>query len=87
MDALFAHIDRIAEVSGSFDHVAVGSDLDGYIKPALTGLEHMGRMGAVQQALADRYGAVDAEKITSANALRVLRGAWLRPATQLRESP
>ena len=30
-------------MTGSDDHVAIGSDLDGYIKPALPGLEHEGR--------------------------------------------
>ena len=74
--ALCRHIERIHSLTGSHDHVAVGSDLDGYIKPALPGLEHMGRMRDLQAALADRYGAADAEKITSANALRVLRQAW-----------
>ncbi len=74
--ALCAHIDRIHTVTGSFDHVAIGSDLDGYIKPALPGLEHMGHMRALQQALAERYGAADAERICSANALRVLRSGW-----------
>ena len=74
--ALCAHIDRIHDVTGTFDHIAIGSDLDGYIKPALAGLEHMGRMQALQQSLHDRYGSDNAEKICSANALRVLRSAW-----------
>jgi microsomal dipeptidase-like Zn-dependent dipeptidase len=76
VQALCTHIDRIAEICGSFDHVAIGSDLDGYIKPALPGLGHMGRMAALQQALAERYGPADAEKIASANALRVLQAGW-----------
>jgi microsomal dipeptidase-like Zn-dependent dipeptidase len=76
IDVLCRHIDRIHEVTGSYDHVAIGSDLDGYIKPALTGLEHMGRMRDLQQSLRDRYGVAAGEQICSANALRVLRGAW-----------
>ena len=32
-----AHIERIRRVTRSDDHVAIGSDLDGYIKPALPG--------------------------------------------------
>jgi microsomal dipeptidase-like Zn-dependent dipeptidase len=75
-DALCAHIDRVREVTGCFDFVAIGSDLDGYIKPALPGLEHMGHMRALQQSLRDRYGAEAAGKISSENALRVLRSAW-----------
>jgi microsomal dipeptidase-like Zn-dependent dipeptidase len=73
---LFEHVDRIRELTGSFDHVAIGSDLDGYIKPALPGLEHMGRMRVFQQSLHDRYGAQAAEQMCSANALRVLRRGW-----------
>jgi microsomal dipeptidase-like Zn-dependent dipeptidase len=73
---LCRHIDRIRELTGSFDNVAIGSDLDGYIKPALPGLEHMGQMARLQAELVDRYGEADAEKLCSANALRVLRAHW-----------
>jgi microsomal dipeptidase-like Zn-dependent dipeptidase len=73
---LCRHIDRIHELTGSFDNVAIGSDLDGYIKPALPGLEHMGQMRALQESLRDRYGPEDADKICSENALRVLRSSW-----------
>jgi microsomal dipeptidase-like Zn-dependent dipeptidase len=74
--ALCRHIDRIRDVTAGFDHVAIGSDLDGYIKPALPGLEHMGRMRALQRSLSERYGPEAAEQICSSNALRVLRSAW-----------
>ncbi len=73
---LCRHIDRIHEVTGSYDHVAIGSDLDGYIKPALPGLEHMGRMRDLQRSLVERYGTVAGEQICSGNALRVLRDTW-----------
>jgi microsomal dipeptidase-like Zn-dependent dipeptidase len=76
LEVLFEHIDRIRELTGSFDHIAIGSDLDGYIKPALPGLEHMGRMRDLQQSLRDRYGPPQAEQICNANALRVLRRSW-----------
>jgi microsomal dipeptidase-like Zn-dependent dipeptidase len=74
--ALSRHIDHIHEVTGSFEHIAIGSDLDGYIKPALPGLEHMGRMRDLQAALAARYGDEPAQLICSGNALRVLRRSW-----------
>jgi microsomal dipeptidase-like Zn-dependent dipeptidase len=70
---LCEHIERIADVSRSFDHVAIGSDLDGFIKPALPGLEHMGHMAELQRRLAKQYGSDYATQITHANALRVLR--------------
>jgi membrane dipeptidase len=46
VEVLCRHIKKICDITGSLDHVAIGSDLDGYIKPALPGLEHMGRMAA-----------------------------------------
>jgi microsomal dipeptidase-like Zn-dependent dipeptidase len=73
---IFAHIDRIREVTGSDDHIAIGSDLDGYIKPALPGLEHLGRMKPLQAALVERYGAERAEKYSSGNVLALLRRYW-----------
>jgi microsomal dipeptidase-like Zn-dependent dipeptidase len=76
MALVFAHVDRIAQVTGSHDHAAIGTDLDGWIKPALPGLEHLGRMRHVQDALAAKYGGEVAEKISSANVLALLRRAW-----------
>jgi microsomal dipeptidase-like Zn-dependent dipeptidase len=76
--ALCRHIDKIHELTGSYDHIAIGSDLDGYIKPALLGLEDMSRMAHLQQALGTRYGEDVAEQICSGNALRVLRAQWGR---------
>jgi microsomal dipeptidase-like Zn-dependent dipeptidase len=76
VDLMARHIDRIARVTGGHDHAALGSDLDGYIKPMLPGLQDMGRMGALAGELERRYGAEIAAKITGANALRVLRTGW-----------
>jgi microsomal dipeptidase-like Zn-dependent dipeptidase len=76
LEVLGAHIDHIRDVTGSMEYAAIGSDLDGYIKPALAELGDMGRMKRLQEALRDRYGAVDAELVCSGNALRVLDGYW-----------
>ena len=76
MWAICHHIDRIERVTGGHDTAALGSDLDGYIKPMLHGLEHMGCMAALVLALEDRYGADVAGRIAGANALRVLRAGW-----------
>jgi microsomal dipeptidase-like Zn-dependent dipeptidase len=74
---LFQHIDRIREVTREIsdrnDFVGIGSDLDGWIKPALPGMTHMGRMDELQDALAEKYGEAEARKISGGNALRVLR--------------
>jgi len=70
------HLDRIAEITGSHEYTAIGSDLDGFIKPTMGGLESMADMSLLESALHDRYGAENAERICSDNALRVLRAGW-----------
>ena len=76
IEVICKHLDRIAEITGSHGYAAIGSDLDGFIKPTMGGLESMADMARLQQALRDRYGAEDAERICSGNALRVLRAGW-----------
>jgi membrane dipeptidase len=76
LEVVFRHLDRIREITGSHRHSAVGSDLDGFIKPTLAGLEDAGALGALEPALAERYGDTDAELIASENALRLLRSHW-----------
>ncbi len=76
--ALYRHIDRIHEVSGGYDHIGVGSDLDGYIKPALPGLQDSSRLAELERGLTARYGPAVAEQICGANALGVLRAQWGR---------
>jgi microsomal dipeptidase-like Zn-dependent dipeptidase len=76
LDVIDQHVKRIYHVTGSYDHIAIGSDIDGFIKPTLPGLEHMGRMKAFQEALVARYDATLAEKFCSANLLRVLNAHW-----------
>jgi microsomal dipeptidase-like Zn-dependent dipeptidase len=78
VEALCRHIDKIHELTGSYDHIGIGTDLDGYIKPALTGLESQGRMADLQRALKTRYGDDVGEQIAGGNALRVLRAEWGR---------
>lgn len=75
-EVLCRHIDRIHEVAGSHRHTAIGSDLDGFIKPTLPGLEDMRDMANLQRALRDRYGEADGELICSGNALRLLTSYW-----------
>jgi microsomal dipeptidase-like Zn-dependent dipeptidase len=76
VDVLSRHIDRIHELTGSHDHVAIGSDFDGFIKPTLAGLDQLPDMAALERALIDRYGAEDGHKIASGNLLRLLHEYW-----------
>jgi len=81
---LFRHIDAIAAATGdddgpSYDHIGIGSDLDGFIKPTIGGVEDAGDLARLEAPLRERYGDTIAEKIMGKNALRVLRELW--PAT------
>ncbi len=73
---LSRHIDRIREIAGSHAHAALGSDLDGFIKPTLAGLGDASAMARLERALVERYGADDGQRIASGNALRLLREYW-----------
>jgi microsomal dipeptidase-like Zn-dependent dipeptidase len=76
VDVICRHIDRIREITGSHRHVAIGSDLDGFIKPTMGGIESMKDMAPLEDELRHRYGDEAAERICSGNALRVLRAGW-----------
>jgi microsomal dipeptidase-like Zn-dependent dipeptidase len=76
VDLIDKHVARIYSITGSYDHIAIGSDIDGFIKPALKGIEHMGCMKALEAALVSRYDATLAEKFCSGNLLRVLDAHW-----------
>jgi microsomal dipeptidase-like Zn-dependent dipeptidase len=70
------HIDAIREVvPGHVNaHVAIGSDLDGFIKPTLAGIETAADLATLRAPLEASYGA-DAEQILSGNAIRVAKAA------------
>jgi microsomal dipeptidase-like Zn-dependent dipeptidase len=70
------HIDRIASVTGSYDNLGIGSDLDGFIKPTMGGIESSADMARLERALRQRYGEEIAQKICFGNAMRVLRAGW-----------
>jgi membrane dipeptidase len=76
LKVLFRHIDKIAEITGSHRHTAIGSDHDGFIKPTLAGLPDSRSLAALEPALIEHYGAEDGERIASGNALRLLHSYW-----------
>jgi microsomal dipeptidase-like Zn-dependent dipeptidase len=67
LDVLARHIDVIGP-----DHVAIGSDLDGFIKPTLGGIDSAADLAPFADALRARYPAV-AERILEGNARRVIQ--------------
>jgi len=73
---VFRHIDKIAEITGGYDHIGIGSDLDGFIKPSLGGIENVSHLSRLEVPLRKRYGDEAAEAIMGKNALRVLRKLW-----------
>jgi microsomal dipeptidase-like Zn-dependent dipeptidase len=73
------NIDRIAGIISSHQCTAIGSDLDGFIKPMLRGLEDMAGMAYLENWLRTEYPRAVADLILSENALRVLKSAWRRP--------
>jgi membrane dipeptidase len=69
------HIDKVAAITKSPKHVALGTDFDGFIKPTMGGLEHMGDLTELGRKLRECYGE-DAELIASQNAIAVLHQLW-----------
>jgi microsomal dipeptidase-like Zn-dependent dipeptidase len=76
MAVLRRHVDAIKAATGSYDHIALGTDLDGFIKPTIGGIEDISDLPALEAPLVAAYGQEVAEKIMWKNALRVLRQAW-----------
>jgi microsomal dipeptidase-like Zn-dependent dipeptidase len=74
-DVIKKHIDKIAEVTGSLKYVAFGTDFDGFVKPTMGGLQHMGHMLKLTERIRRDFPN-DADLITHENALRVLRKVW-----------
>ncbi len=67
LDVLGRHIDAIGP-----EHVGIGSDLDGFIKPTLGGIESAADLAPFAAALKARYPE-SADAMLEGNALRVIR--------------
>lgn len=75
---LHAHIDAIRGITGSHRHTGIGSDLDGFIKPTVGGIEYANDLAKLIKPLGETYSE-DAEAILRKNALRVLRRTLAEP--------
>jgi membrane dipeptidase len=78
LEVICRHIDKIAEITGGHEHVAIGTDLDGFIKPSMGGVTTAADLRLVEEGLRERYGDEIAERVTWRNALRVLETIWPR---------
>jgi membrane dipeptidase len=76
LDPIWKTIEHIHSVTGSFDHIALGTDFDGFTDPP-DDVEDSSEMGVVTQMLLDR-GVPEADllKILGGNAQRVLEVGW-----------
>ncbi|MEA2351622.1 MAG: rane dipeptidase [Thermoleophilaceae bacterium] len=74
-DCLRAHIDTLYEWCGnSYDHIGIGSDLDGFVKPTVAGIDFVDQMDDLESAISGHYSDPGiADKICSGNALQILR--------------
>jgi len=77
---LFEHIDAIAAVADNHRNVALGSDLDGFIRPVVAGLQTAAELDKLEPALREKYGSDAAEAITVGNVRRLLEATWARRA-------
>ena len=71
VETICAHVDKIREITGSNNHVGIGSDLDGFIKPTMSGVESAEDLAKIEAALRMAY-PTDAAAILSDNAVRVV---------------
>ncbi len=85
LEVICAHVDKIVEITGGYEQVALGTDFDGFIKPTMGGLETSADLKLLERALRERYGDEKADLMTSGNALRVLRTLW--PQSPPAQSP
>lgn len=73
-DLVFRAIDCLHEWTGSYDHIAIGSDLDGFIQP-IEGCNTYADTPSLVQAIEQKYAGA-AGKILYANAVDVLERGW-----------
>jgi microsomal dipeptidase-like Zn-dependent dipeptidase len=71
LDVLDAHITQINRHAGNADCIAIGSDLDGFIKPTLGGVEDASQFAEFAQAVRSRYPDL-ADRLLDDNAQRIL---------------
>lgn len=79
MRSVRLHIGKIHELTGSYENIGIGSDLDGFIKPTVGGIEKARDLRLLAERLAEAY-PTHAATMLHDNALRVLKAAYARRA-------
>lgn len=73
VQVLVEHIEKIKAITGTYRHVGLGSDLDGFVRPTLPGIDTALDLVALERGLRAHYKDDDVvDMITHRNALRVL---------------
>jgi microsomal dipeptidase-like Zn-dependent dipeptidase len=70
------HLEAIAGLGNGHGATAIGTDLDGFIKPTLSGLDQASDLPLLAQWIEANVGKADAEAILYGNAHRVLKRAF-----------
>ena len=76
LDVICEHIDKIVAVTGGFEHIALGTDFDGFVKPTPGGLKTMADLKLLEQGLRKRYDDEKADRMLWKNAIRMLHMRW-----------
>jgi membrane dipeptidase len=79
LEHVVAHIDHMCQLTGSADHVGIGSDFDGGFGSAdiPAEMDSVADLAKIATALQERgYEAADINKIMGENWLNILRRAW-----------
>jgi microsomal dipeptidase-like Zn-dependent dipeptidase len=74
-DLMRKAIDHIYQLTGTHNHTAIGTDLDGFITP-IPEVQTMKDVPRLEDAITRFYGSEAAEAILRDNALRVLKQGW-----------
>lgn len=79
MDSVRLHVDKLHDVTGSYENIGLGTDLDGFIKPMVGGIENASSLKHLAEALHTAFPE-HAEAMLFGNALRALQAAYARRA-------
>jgi microsomal dipeptidase-like Zn-dependent dipeptidase len=79
MRSVRLHVGKLHELTGSYENIGIGTDLDGFIRPTVGGIETARDLQLLAERLGEAYPAHAAAMLHD-NALRVLRAAYARRA-------